>query len=190
MVKWKIIPGTDGAMVSNTGLVRDSQGFDKKQDTDSEGYKRVSLTIFSKHEHIRVHRLVAQAFLHNPFNKPIVNHKNGKKDDNRACNLEYCTARENSLLASKNGQLRSGKGKTAIVAICVEDGTKAFYKSQSEAANRMNIHDSEINKCLHGKRKTCHGHKFYYADNYFEQEYIQMELEGYMMWLQSQQVYE
>ena len=190
MIKWKAIPGTDGILVSNTGRVIDNTGLDKNQDTDSEGYKRVSLTINSEHKHIRVHRLVAEAFLDNPFNKPFVNHKNGKKDDNRACNLEYCTARENSLLASKNGQLRSGKGKTPIIAVCEMDGTHAFYESQAEAAKRMDINDSEINKCLHGLRKTCHGHKFYYAEEYFEKDYIQMEWEGYLAWLEEQAVCE
>lgn len=182
---WKFIPNSGGAKVSNKGRVVDHTGRFKNQDTDPEGYKRVSIRIGNKNEHIRVHQLVAKAFLPNPQNKPYVNHKNGKKDDNRACNLEYCTPRENSLLASKNGQLRSGNAeKTPIVALCVEDNTHAYYESQSEAAKRMGIHDSEINKALKGKRKVCHGHRFFYLQDYLDWEYEQMELQGYRLWQQ------
>jgi hypothetical protein len=43
------------------------------------------------------HRLVAITFIPNPEDKRFINHKNGKRDDNREVNLEHCTSRENTV---------------------------------------------------------------------------------------------
>lgn len=51
----------------------------------------------------KIHRLVALNFIPNPFNKPEINHKNGKKDDNNVENLEWVTGQENYLHAIKLG---------------------------------------------------------------------------------------
>lgn len=98
--------------------------------------------------------------------KPYVNHTNGIKSDNVVSNLEYCTARENSLLASKNGQLKTGRRNQEIIAEDIETGERIFYASQAVAAKAIGCHNSEINKALKGKRKSCHGYKFYYADGF------------------------
>ena len=78
--------------------------FSKKQNSlkklnpsidNNNGYIKTSLIVDGVYHNVRLHRLVAETFIPNPENKPMVNHKNGDKTDNRVENLEWVTAAEN-----------------------------------------------------------------------------------------------
>jgi len=63
---------------------------------DGKGYLYVNLCNKGTFKHIGVHRLVAQAFVPNPEDKPYVNHLDGNKQNNNADNLNWCTSKENT----------------------------------------------------------------------------------------------
>lgn len=84
-------------MIRSNGRIDNRKGRKIKPATDRYGYHKVAFSHQGKRMNISVHRLVAMAFIPNPENKETVNHINGNKTDNRLCNLEWATQKEQKL---------------------------------------------------------------------------------------------
>ena len=97
----------NGYEVSDTGLfrsfVKNKNGKILSLAKTKKGY--VQVKIAGKWRN--AHRLIAEAFIPNPYNKPQINHINGIKDDNRVQNLEWNTQSEN-LIHAYNIGLKNG----------------------------------------------------------------------------------
>ena len=120
---WKDIKGYEGLyQVSNLGRVKSLERYDsynRKVDEkilktkENLGYIYVNLHKNGIQKGYKVHRLVAEAFIPNPNNKPCVDHINTIKDDNRADNLRWVTYKENmNNPATKEKCSEINKGKT------------------------------------------------------------------------------
>lgn len=114
-IVWKPIKDyEDLYMVSNTGLIK-SLHWNKekilKQVIRSNNYKYyfVGLLKEGKRKYFAVHRLVAQAFIHNPNNYTQVDHLDGNKLNNNVNNLEWVTPKENTNRAWEKGQAKYTK---------------------------------------------------------------------------------
>lgn len=108
---------------------------------DKDGYKFVQLTKNNKVKNLRVHRLVAEAFIPNPNNYSIVNHKDENKSNNHIDNLEWCDIKYNTNYG--NGILKRAisQGKPIIY-------NGIFYYSIGIAAKTNNVNTSTVfNKC-------------------------------------------
>lgn len=106
----KAINGFSGYYISSDGNVycdlgrgnrrngKTVQLYEIKPRNSRNGYTRVyaKRDIDGKRVDLYIHRLVAETFLDNPEGKKYVNHKNCIRNDNRLCNLEWATAKENT----------------------------------------------------------------------------------------------
>ena len=166
---WKPIYEYEGLYeISNLGRVKSLEKFRKNGKKEGNGYiqkekiliphknKKTGYTYVSlrgkKSKYLSIHRIVANAFLDNPNNYPIINHKNEIKDDNRVENLEWCTYKYNNIYNNK-----SKKNCIAISQYDLEGNFIKDWESARQVYRQLKIQYKNICKCCKGKRKKAGG---------------------------------
>lgn len=146
---WKDIIGFEGRYrVSNYGNVYSiKRNILMKFHKDKDGYPRLTLTDNIKDKYTSPYRLVAEAFIPNPENKPQVNHIDFDIYNNRVENLEWCTAKENvnhsihrnvdSCKRRLKEILERGNTKRPIIQLTLNGEYMKLYESISDAARAV-----------------------------------------------------
>jgi hypothetical protein len=168
---WKPIKDYENYEVSNLGRVkslnyhRENREKILKPLKHRDGYLLVVLYKSGKRKHFQIHRLVAQAFILNPENKPCINHIDCNPSNNCVSNLEWCTPKENIQYAYKLGRMKVCKENTPIIAINLTTKEKIYFNSQNEAARQLNLSVTCINYVLKGRCKKTSNYTFKYITN-------------------------
>lgn len=178
-MKWAEIKNFDGYFISENGIVRSIDRFIShprsgngkqfvkgrihKKQLDKDGYEVVGLHIDGKNRLLKVHRLVAEAFIDNPNNYPIINHINCNRADNRVHNLEWCNNSHNQKHAFKVGRQDSGGERHSQHKLKKSDIFQIFADhlnglNQSEIGRKHGVSSGAISRILlcKGWRKTCY----------------------------------
>ena len=159
---WKPIKDYEGLYeISNLGRVK-SLNYSRtgkeqilKPQKRKNGYLGVILCYKNTQKQVNIHRLVAEAFIPNPENKPYVDHINTDKLDNRACNLRWVTQKENlnNLLTKDkmNSRKQSEETKKKISEAhkgrkCSEETKKKLSESQKNSDKTIRIKVVQLNK--------------------------------------------
>lgn len=137
----------------------------------SNGYRTVFLSKNKKRKLKKIHRLIAEAFIPNPENKPCIDHINTIRHDNRIENLRWATYKENgNNEITKTNLSNSQKGKPKsnrkpIIQMDMFGEYIAEYPCASVACEILNLKRSSlphIIECCKGKRKTSNGFTWMY----------------------------
>lgn len=191
--EWRVIAsfGEGVFLVSNKGSVKrlkyqhiDNKGrVFKFKETDikvhyrevkGRGYGYVTLHYRGTKRQAQVHRLVAEAFIPNPDNKPEVNHIDGDKRNNCVENLEWVTRAENMYHAQSTDLLKHHKGSNhfrsrSVIALDYKTGEElAVFRSANLASifctGKTTNGGSHILDVCEGRRAYAYGYKWKYCD--------------------------
>lgn len=168
---------TDGGVYSSYKTGTNQSGHKTKKLNPvklASGYLQVRLYNNGVPVHKSVHRLIADAFIPNPHNKPLVNHKNGDKSDNRVENLEWVTDSENKKHAyrilhvnhAKYWQGKFGKDNPSSKTVQqIKDGNVvAEYFGLHEAERQTGIQFKNISAVCRNKRSFAGGYQWRYKN--------------------------
>ena len=158
MEQWKKIEGYENYSVSTKGRVRNDKFNREVKTTENLGYLYV--TLFPGRKKMRVHRLVATAFIPNPDNLPYVNHKNEIKHDNRVDNLEWCTPEYNVNYGNGIRLMLDNRQGVFAERRCLIDGIE--YKSVSEACRALDLKRGCVSMALWKGQTQYKGHSISY----------------------------
>lgn len=181
--KWLDVKGYEGLyQVSNLGRVRAPQKVIKggrynclrtlkecilKQYPNKFGYLFVRLSKQGKYKNFRVNRLVAMAFIPNPNNLPVVNHKNENILNNSVDNLEWCSIAYNNNYATRvqrmaDNQRNKNKSKR-VKQITLDGNLVTEFPSTMEVERSLGFKRTAIGACCRGKRPAAYGYRWVYV---------------------------
>lgn len=131
---WKHIKGNNRFAISDAGRIYDlNNNKEVKQYTNKEGYQIVYLNDFNKKDYPKaVHRLVAEAFIDNPNNYNVVNHKDEDKTNNNINNLEWCTQSYNMNYGTINERRKESISKAVQYRKQLEEANKTIEELKNE----------------------------------------------------------
>lgn len=175
--EWLKVVDFDDYSVSRDGRVRrdrisrgTSSGLLSIQHNKKTGTCFVILTKNGKHYHRSTHRLVAEAYIPNPDNKPEVNHKDGNRSNNWVTNLEWTSSSENIkhshdfLERNFTAYGSNHSNSKSVTQYSLDNFELATYGSTSEAWRHLGIPYTNIAKCARGERNSAGGFIWRYEE--------------------------
>lgn len=138
---------------------------------DKKGYHYTHLIKNGTRNRMAIHRLVALAFIPNPYNYPQIDHIDTNPSNNHISNLRWCTSsmnQMNPLTRTKRSLIMQGRfnGKCSTPIVKLLNGVLIEKYPSIAEANREGFQQQNIMKCCKGMRKTHAGFEWMYLSDY------------------------
>ena len=154
------VRSVDRTVEYKDGRIRKYNGKELKLNIDRGGYAMVILSKNDVRKMMKVHRLVAGAFIPNPDNLPEIHHINHDRTDNRVENLQWVTSSE-----QKDYHWIAAQSKTNGVRLrVVGHGIDKIFISAHEVKRELGIDRKSAMKVAKGEFKQIKGYKIYFAN--------------------------
>lgn len=155
---WKDVVGAEEYyQISNLGRIKNKGNGEILRQSKTGGYAHIELR-YGINKHCLIHRLVAEAFVPNPFNYEYVNHIDENKKNNRADNLEWCTCKYNC-----NYGIGALQRNHSIIQYDMDGNALKIWDSMKDAEQCLHIKYQNISRCCRGDRKSAGGYKWSFA---------------------------
>ena len=158
--EWKKIENFDNYLISNFGRIKNIK--EEMLSPKKNVYLNIELTNMGIKKYFCIHKLVGMAFIENPLNYPMVNHKDANKYNNHVDNLEWLDYAGNSQHAVKIGKIKTKK----IIQYDLNNNIIKIWMSCTEASKSLDISRISIWYVLKGKAKSTGGFKWKYLFDY------------------------
>lgn len=176
---WKAVVGYEGLYeVSSYGRVRSLdrivecvkngkphtfrvKGVVMKQCQRKDKYMSIVFWIHNKPKTFLIHRLVAEAFISNPDNLPMINHKDEDKTNNHVDNLEWCTSQYNLTYNNLHYRSKANRRK-AVIQMTLDDKIVAEYEGAREAARQTGFGQGNISCACRGEIKYLNAYGYHW----------------------------
>ena len=161
---WKTIPEYSNWQISRTGQIRRVDTHQIKYTQLKDGYEVSAFGKNGKRTKLRVHRLVAIAFIPNPKDAATVNHKDGIKTNNHVDNLEWMTHEENIQHAVESGLRPSDDFKAVKYAthLAPKRGTVGYIMFGYRELTAAGFRPSTVSQCINYPERY-HSHAGYFV---------------------------
>ena len=175
--RWKESRLIGNLLVSNMGRFYNTRTkrFIKETHGDAHGHTAIKTNpLKNVRAQQYTHRLIADAFIPNPDNYPIVRHLDDDPSNNDISNLAWGTPKDNFEDCVRNGNFvpLSKEARQKRISDCCKktlvidkDGNEMVFNSLTEACEATGAPESNATRVANGERKTCHSYVFRYLED-------------------------